>query len=301
MKGRLVAVCAALLATSLAARADEMADKYFSRDQNPKLTKQEREALAISQRWAANSASGMPPVPGPNGVIQFVYGAQQANLVCAVLNGCDVALQPGEVVNDIKITDQARWIVDPGLEGAGPASIVHLVIKPQDVGLTASLFVLTDRRRYYIRLRSHRTENMPMVAFKYPEDANARLSAVQQQQAQQRQQRQEQTLAHGGDYLGDLSFDYAIDGPEHLKPARVYNNGRKTVIEMPPSMANGELLALALVREEGGMFGDDKLDRINSRFHDGRYTVDAVFDKAILIAGVGRDQQRVTITRGRKK
>ena len=81
---------------------------------------------------------------------------------------------------------------------------------------------------------------------------------------------------------------------------RVYNDGRKTVLEMPPAMANGELLSLVVLRKEGGLFSDDKTDRLNSRFVNGRYIVDGIFDKAVLISGVGSDQQRVEITRGGK-
>ncbi|TXH83454.1 MAG: P-type conjugative transfer protein TrbG, partial [Thauera aminoaromatica] len=35
----------------------------------------------------------------------------------------------------------------------------------------------------------------------------------------------------------------------------------------------------------------------NYRVQGDRYIVDTIFDKAILIAGVGRSQDRVTITR----
>jgi type IV secretion system protein VirB9 len=38
---------------------------------------------------------------------------------------------------------------------------------------------------------------------------------------------------------------------------------------------------------------------VNYRLQGDRYIVDTVFDKAILIAGVGGNQRRVTITRGK--
>lgn len=37
---------------------------------------------------------------------------------------------------------------------------------------------------------------------------------------------------------------------------------------------------------------------VNYRLQGDRYIVDALFDKAMLIAGVGSRQRRVTITRG---
>lgn len=298
MKKHLVAACIAMLAAPAMA-VDPAATQLLS-NSGASLTKQQRQALAVANRWESGPASGMPPVPGPNGQIRFVYGAQQATLVCAVLHGCDVALQAGENINEggIHLGDAARWTVEPGLEGSGASETLHLIIKPKDVGLQTTLFVFTDRRRYTLKLRSHLTENMTMVGFEYPEDTNARLA---QARRVQQQERQERTIPSTGEYLGDLSFAYDFDnGPRHLRPVRVYNDGRKTVVEMPPATANGELLSLVLLRKEGGLFSDEEAERIATRYQNGRYIVDAVFDRAILIAGVGNDQQRVTITRRTK-
>ncbi|MDB5890168.1 MAG: uncharacterized protein JWP47_999 [Polaromonas sp.] len=38
---------------------------------------------------------------------------------------------------------------------------------------------------------------------------------------------------------------------------------------------------------------------VNYRVQGDRFIVDTVFDKAVLIAGVGRSQDRVTISRGK--
>jgi type IV secretion system protein VirB9 len=297
MNKHLIAAAAALLALPALA-ADPLADKYFNAA-NPTLTKQERDALAIAQRWAKNSATGLAPTPGPNGVIMFSHGTQQPNLVCAVLDGCDIALQPGELLNDLKLTDKERWSVDPTIVGSGADMTVHLVVKPRDVGLRASLFIYTDRRMYHVVLRSHREQNMPLVAFTYPEDERTKLAAVQaQQRAAQHTRTQERTIPGTSDTLDSLSFNYDFDnGPKELRPVRVYSTRSKTVVEMPPAMAHGELLSLLVLRKEGGLFSDDKLDQLNGRFVDGRYIVDGIFDKAVLVSGVGSDQKRVEITR----
>ena len=52
-----------------------------------------------------------------------------------------------------------------------------------------------------------------------------------------------------------------------------------------------------VVRKEGGLFSQDTEVMVNYRLQHDRYIVDAVFDKAYLIAGVGSDQSRVTITK----
>lgn len=292
-----VILAAALAAPlpSFAAPGDELADKFFS-GKNPTLTAQEKAAMAIAKRWKAGEAPQGKPVSGPNGSIRFVYGAQQPSIVCAVLQVCDVALQPGEQVNSIHLGDTARWTVDPAITGNGANETQHLIIKPMDVGLETSLLVTTNRRSYHLRLRSHRSEYMPQVAFSYPEDATAKWEAIKGREAQEREAR---TLPQTGEYLGDLSFDYEVAGSAPWKPVRVYNDGNKTVIEMPQAMVQSEAPALLVVRREGGLFSDEETVMVNYRIQGQRYIVDNVFERAILLAGVGSHQERVTITRRR--
>ena len=280
------------------ANADDMADLYFSKD-NLKLTKQEKSAMAIAQKWKATSAAGIQPSPGANGTIQFVYGVQQPSIVCAVLQVCDVALQPGELVNSIHLGDTARWNIDPAITGSGNNEVQHLVIKPMDVGLETSLDVFTNLRAYHIQLRSHRTQYMPKVAFTYPEDSLAKWEAFKKRETKDRE---EKTIPKTGEYLGDLNFDYEItsDSDVGWKPVRVYNDGQKTIIQMPPSMSQTEAPTLLIVRKEGGVFTDDETEIVNYRVQGDRYIVDSIFNRAILIAGVGGDQDSVTIQKGGK-
>ncbi|PLY11741.1 MAG: P-type conjugative transfer protein TrbG [Sedimenticola sp.] len=298
MKKRFIAAVlgAALVvpAVALAGADGDLAEKYFSKN-NPKLTTQEKAAIGIAKRWAAGTPTGMKPVAGPDGSVRFLFGAQQPSIVCAVLQICDVALQPGELVNSIHLGDTARWMVDPAITGSGASETQHLIIKPMDVGLETSLVVTTNRRTYHLRLRSHRTQYMPQVAFSYPEDALAKWDAIRTRETQEREAR---TIPHTGEYLGNLSFDYELSGEARWKPVRVYNDGRKTIIQMPDAMEQTEAPSLLVVRKTGGFFSDDETVLVNYRVQGDRYIVDQVFDKAILIAGVGSDQDRVTISRG---
>ena len=113
----------------------------------------------------------------------------------------------------------------------------------------------------------------------------------------EKQERTDNTLPATGEYLGDLSFDYELSGSASWKPVRVYNDGRKTIIEMPGTMQQTEAPTLLVVRKEGGLFTDDETVLVNYRVQGNRYIVDTVFDRAILIAGVGSSQDRVTISR----
>ena len=287
-------ILGAMPVVALAASGDDLADLYFS-GKNPTLTKQEKVAIAIAEKWKASGGTGTAPVAGPNGSIKFLYGAQQPSIVCAVLQVCDVALQAGEQVNSINLGDTARWTVEPAITGSGGGEVQHLIIKPLDVGLETSLVVTTNRRTYHFRLRSHRTRYMPQVAFTYPEDAMAKWEAIKTREVRERR---DNTLPQTGEYLGNLSFDYEVSGSAAWKPLRVYNDGSKTIIQMPSTMAQGEAPTLLVVRKDGGLFSDDETVMVNYRVQGNRYIVDAVFDKAILIAGVGSGQDRVTIQKG---
>lgn len=287
-----------LLASSLSTtvQADGLEDSYFS-DNNPTLTQQEQAALAIAQRWQnGGEGEGIQPFTGRNGAIQYVFGAQSPSVVCAVLQVCDIALQAGEYVNSIQLGDTARWNVEPAISGSGASEIQHLLIKPLDVGLETSLVITTDRRVYHIRLRSHRTEYMPQVSFTYPEDALAKWESLR---TRERQHREDNTIPNTQEYLGDLSFDYDISGSAAWRPVRVFNDGRKTIIQMPREMQQTEAPTLLVVRREGGLFrGDEETVMVNYRVQGDRYIVDTIFDRAILISGVGNSQDRITITKG---
>ena len=70
----------------------------------------------------------------------------------------------------------------------------------------------------------------------------------------------------------------------------MYNDGTRTYIQMPASMAQGEAPTLLIVRD-----GEDTL--VNYRLDGDRFVVDTIFDKAVLLTGVGRHQSKVVITR----
>jgi len=274
------------------AAGDDLADAYFSK-QNPVLTPQEKAAVAIAQKWKTASATGMKPVAGPDGSVRFVFGAQQINIVCAVLQVCDIALQPGEQVNTPHVGDP-RFTVEPSIHGVGSTEVQHLILKPLDVGLDTTGAVTTNRRTYHFRLRSHRTESMPFVSFIYPEDALAKWDATRIREVKEKQER---TIPKTGEYLGDLNFGYEVTGNVSWKPVRVYNDGTKTIIQMPTEMSQTEAPTLLVVRKDGGLFTDDETVMVNYRVQGDRYIVDTIFDKAILIAGVGSSQDRVTIVK----
>jgi len=260
---------------------------YFG-GENPVLTPSEERALKIAREWQAKAATQLTPVPGPDGAIQFLYGAVQPSIVCAVMQVTDIELQAGEQINNISIGDSARWLVEPAVTGASVAEVQHIILKPMDVGLETSLIVTTNRRTYHFRLKSHKTQYMPKVSFIYPDAVQARFLALKERQTEEKEKN---TIPETQEYLGNLDFAYRISGSAPWKPVRVYNDGVKTIIQMPPKMKQTEAPSLLVLN------GDEEV-MVNYRLQGDRFIVDQLFNKAMLIAGVGSKQTKITITRG---
>ena len=261
---------------------------YFG-GENPALTPSEERALRIAREWQAKAATQLTPVPGPDGAIQFLYGAVQPSIVCAVMQVTDIELQAGEQINNINIGDSARWLVEPAVTGAGVAEVQHIVIKPMDVGLETSLMVTTNRRTYHFRLKSHKTQYMPKISFIYPDAVEQRFLALKERQ---KEEKEKNTIPETQEYLGNLDFDYRISGSAPWKPVRVYNDGTKTIIQMPPKMRQTEAPSLLVMNNDGEAL-------VNYRLQGDRFIVDQLFEKAMLIAGVGSKQTKITITKGK--
>jgi P-type conjugative transfer protein TrbG len=255
------------------------------------LDAKERRAVLLARRWRNRREM---PQPGEDGVVRFLFGATLPTVVCAPLQICNLALQPGEVVHDVQVGDSVRWKISPSISGSGSEQTTHLIIKPVDAGLVSSLNVATNRRTYAIKLVSTQTEWMPLIAFNYPDDMQRQWSAYRQ------------TVAFGaaantlptGENVANLDFGFQLSGENPgWKPLRVYTDGAKTYIEFPRTISFTSAPTLVALDNSGGWFSSGSTQMVNYRMVGDRYVVDRVLDRAELISGVGSDQTRVVITR----
>lgn len=248
-----------------------------------------RMAVAKSASWADDPRA--QPVMGEEGKVVYVFGESRPTIVCAPLRVCDVELEAGETVNNADVGDAVRWSLKPSISGAGADRTVHVIIKPKDYDLDTNAIIATDRRTYYLRLVSPRegiNAYTTRVAFYYPE--NERKAWEAQRAAMVKE---EKTVVSDLPPLtaDKLNFGYALDGKDHFKPVRVFDDGAKVYIQMPMEFQHREAPALVLVGKDG------KEQLVNYRLKNDYYIVDKLFSKAALILGVGDDQRRVTITR----
>ena len=207
---------------------------------------------------------------------------------------CDLALQPGEIVNNVNVGDKVRWNVSPGMSGSPAGEITHLIIKPTDAGLVSSMTIETNQRTYAVKLVSTEAQWMPLIGFNYPDDMERQWSAYQQRAAWAAAS----STLPSGQNIANLDFGFRLSGDDPAwRPLRVYTDGAKTYIQFPRAMAFGAAPALVGLDNGRHWFSRRPRQMVNYRVTGDRYIVDSVLDRAELVSGVGDDQTRVLITR----
>ena len=241
----------------------------------------EAKGVDISAQWRGQTGL---VTKGPDGKVIFLYGEVQPSVICSPLQVCDIELQGGEIVRDVLVGDTVRWKVEPATSGATGGQAIHLIVKPTEPGLVTSMVVTTSRRTYHIQLKSHPTQYMARVGFDYPEDVSTRMADINARI-------EASTIPGAGVPADQLNFGYAISGSARFRPTRVYTDGTKTYIQFSESVAAREAPVLFVVSG-----GQNRI--VNYRMKSNMMIVDFAVDKAILISGVGWDQEKITIQRG---
>lgn len=261
------------------------------KDKEVDLPPAAQSALAVTEPWKQDV---QVPAAGEDGRVVYTFGAGLATVVCAPLRICVVELQPGEqFVGEPHIGDSVRWNVSPAAAGTGNAAMSLVIIKPKEAGLDTNLVVPTNRRSYYIRLVSRQTEYLPLVAFTYPDDDAARWRMAVRVREQQRAE-EEATHVSPVESLENLNFNYSVTGgTEHLRPVRVLDDGKKTYLQMSEATAVREAPVLVVSGQ------DSTAEMVNYRVKGNMYIVDRLFERAALLLGSGKKQERVDIVRGR--
>jgi type IV secretion system protein VirB9 len=171
--------------------------------------------------------------------------------------------------------------------GSGDQQTPLIILKPRDTGLDTSLFVVTDRRVYYMQLLSKPGAFTPMVAFEYPEDNQAKMRNAILRQEQDRKTAEVSLVTPA---VPSFFYGYELKGESAFRPVRVMDDGAKTYIQMSPDNVHRDLPTL-VIEGAGGK------EMVNYRVKDNYYIVDRLFDKAALLLGSGKSTQKVEIIR----
>jgi type IV secretion system protein TrbG len=257
-------------------------------------------ATEVSRQWETGVAT---PTPGADGRVVYIFGQGMPVMVCAPLRVCAIELQAGEhLESQPQIGDSRRWEITPVLSGSGLDETPLLIVKPIEAGLETDLIVSTDRRTYVVRLISDPTRFVSRLAFQYPGDDAQKWAAFEMRQSESKRDAETITEARrekdrkagvvpmAENALDNLYLDYKLKGSEAYLPEHVFDDGQHTYLIYPNDGRFRELPTLLIVT-------NGKSELVNFRVEGSRYIVDRLFDKAILVVGVGKKQTRVTITR----
>jgi P-type conjugative transfer protein TrbG len=241
--------------------------------------------------------NGKWPVYRTPGYVLYPYdeGPQPPLLDCAPLRTTDIQLQPGETITDVAMGDTERWMATPASSGDPRNPVPHLAVKPQGPGIATNLTIYTTKHIYHLLLRS-RGHAMQEVEFYYPEEVLASMKA-----ADGAATKGETVSDPPGDDTAagvvkiaavnpaELNFSYKIDGANvPFRPVRAFDDGSHVYIPMAPGMKTSEAPALLIAAGNGTQM-------VNYRVEGNYYVVDRLFNQAVLVSGVGRQQDRVTI------
>jgi len=239
--------------------------------------------------------TGRAPIVRKDEFIQYPYGLSEAVVFCQPLRVCDIELETGEEVTNVSLGDSTRWLASPAFSGDRDTLTPHVLVKPTEFGIATNAIITTSRRTYYLALASpvKPTTHVRRVKFYYPHDLVQQANGVFRARAAERKRDQDTTVARLSRVAVDsLNFNYQVDGADvPWRPVRVFDDGTRVFIQMPDAMRVTEAPA-PLVKTRAG---DTAL--VNYRLRQSYYVVDKLFDTAVLVVGVGRQQDRVTIRR----
>jgi len=168
-----------------------------------------------------------------------------------------ILLEPGESLGDVAAGDTSRWMVQETSAETGIDGRTIVLVKPQTTGLRTNIVLVTDRRTYTIEaIAQAGSAYSAQIAWCYPAEEEARMASVDQ-----------------------LHFGYRVratrGGRPSWMPTRVFDDGRRTWIEMPEAVASSDLPPLFVITGEGA-------ELVNYRVQGRRYMVDRIFDVAEL-------------------
>lgn len=233
----------------------------------------------------STSAALQIPMKFVNGMMYYPYDETFVyEIHCQPYRVTDIILEPGEEVLEMPfLSEEKVWEVGAGVSRKNGLDRQHFFLKPSYGALTTSMIIITTKRVYHLLLKSYKDRYMTMVSWEYPAELpfTVKRKAMDERNANALTQ---DTAAVDPAYL---SFDYKMSYSIFKKPAwlprRVYDDGRKTYIELDERMLHME----APVLFDGGN------RRVNYRVQKNLIVIDELIEKVTLRRG----KEKVTVVK----
>lgn len=260
----------------------------LSSGNNPALTKAYQEYQKTGQAKSIETDQ----------FVQFPYNVGTQPIISASLFELTIiSLENGEQVNSVSSGDPLRWSYSLVYSGSAENRQAHIMVKPTKSNISTDFFITTDRRSYLLKLVSTTNgQYVRDVRFWYPETMQSDWQKYNAEK--QAENAQNPVIAELPNIdISQLNFNYqlVLNGPMPIwKPERVFDDGIHTYIKLSGDVAAGDLPALFV---QNG----NTQEMVNYRVKAPYFIVDKIFSKAILMSGVGRHQERITIVNHFKK
>ena len=180
-----------------------------------------------------------------------------------------ILLEEGETLQTTAAGDTTRWKVEAVPAAGGDGGRTLVLVKPTRPDIRTNIVLATDRRTYLIEAIAIANSGAKaqtysaQIAWRYPESAQHRAGGP--------------TIA-----LGSLNFRYTIETTKGRRPSwtpdRVYDDGRRTIVEFPATLETGDAPPLFVIGPEGA-------ELANYRVMGNRYVLDRLIDAAELRLG----------------
>ncbi|WP_244304237.1 TrbG/VirB9 family P-type conjugative transfer protein [Brevundimonas mediterranea] len=199
----------------------------------------------------------------------------------APLRVTTLTLAAGETLISKAAGDTVRWQIGETSSGDGAGQRTHVLLKPLQRGLETNLVLTTNRRVYFIDLKSGDASGFnAAIAW----DTEAMDPPTRAPIAEAAEIRVSDPVAMPE---GPIDARYRIE-PQGRRarwtPASVFNDGQRTFITFNPDLQIDEAPALFVIAADG------ESQMVNYRQAGGLFIVDRVFDRAELRLGDRRPQ-----------
>lgn len=239
-----------------------------------KAEKEARYAIKVSTKEGTQRIQNQPKIQSKT---FFSYSPTSVyKIYCHEGYLTDIQLQPGEDIEFIGGGDTVRWIVDKALSGKGESRRWHVYVKPLKSGIQTNFIITTDKRAYQISARSTADFYVPIVGWNYPHDD--KVAFVRQKDERLRKDDDQTVAVVAPDkfnfrYKIEEKTSWAFGGETYSwTPKMVFDDGKKTYIQMGDKMATTEAPALFMRNKEG-------LALVNYRVKGNYYIVDRLINQ----------------------
>ncbi len=199
----------------------------------------------------------------------------------APLRVTTLTLGAGETLVSKAAGDTVRWQIGETTSGDGAGQRTHVLLKPLQRGLETNLVLTTNRRVYFIDLKSGDASGFN-AAIAWDDGAMDPPAMAPIVEAAEIRVSDPVAMPEG-----PIDARYRIE-PQGRRarwtPVSVFNDGRRTFIAFDPDLQIDEAPALFVIAADG------ETQMVNYRQAGGLFIVDRVFDRAELRLGDRRPQ-----------